>query len=186
MAVVETEPLINAGDLGLDGALVGEEQPGRAALDDGGRDGARFDVGEGLGGEHNACVLLAQRLEPLAQLRPEGRIVKGEPALIDDQQRGAAVEPVLNAVEQVGEYGGSGVGTDQAFCLERLDAGLAEMLGLGIKEPPPRTADAIGPQRLLKLAGLKEDRKAGQGALRQWSSGKRVKRRPQELLGLGR
>ena len=69
LAIVESEAPIDRGDLRLDRALVRQEEPRRAALDDGGRDGAAVDVGERLGGEDDGGVLLAQRLQPLAQLR---------------------------------------------------------------------------------------------------------------------
>ena len=88
-----------SGPLRLDGALVGQKQPCRAALHDDGRDGAGLDIGERLGDKDDARVLLAQGLEPFAQLRPEGRIVEGQPALIDDQQGGAAVEPAFDTME---------------------------------------------------------------------------------------
>src|SRR3546814_5998657 len=44
LAIVEPEALVDAGDLWLERALVGEEQPRRAALDDGGRDCRTLDV----------------------------------------------------------------------------------------------------------------------------------------------
>jgi len=91
LAIVETEAAINRRDLGLDRTLVWQEQACRAALDDGGRDGAGLDIGERLGREYDARVLLPQRFEPLAQLCAEGRVVEREPTLIDDQQRGPPI-----------------------------------------------------------------------------------------------
>ena len=128
-----------------------------------GRDGARLDVGERLRGEHDARVLLAQRLEPLAQLRPEGRIVEREPALIDDQQGRASVEPALDTMEQVGEHGRCRAGADQSFSFEGLDIRLAKPFGLGVQQPAPRASDAIRLQRLLQRGGLEQDREAREG-----------------------
>ena len=71
LPVVEAEAPIDRGDLRLDRALVRQEQPRRAALDDGGRDRGAVDIGERLGGEDDGGVLLAQRLQPFAQLAGE-------------------------------------------------------------------------------------------------------------------
>ena len=87
-------------------------------------------------------VLLPQRLQPFAELPGEAAIVEREPALVDDEQRRPAVEPVLDAVEQIGEHRGRRAGADQALGLEGLDVGLAEALGLGIEQPAPGAADA--------------------------------------------
>jgi hypothetical protein len=59
-----------------------------AALDDGGRDGRAVDVGERLRGEDDAGVLLAQRLQPFAELAGEALVVEREPALVDDERVG--------------------------------------------------------------------------------------------------
>jgi hypothetical protein len=74
---------------------VRKEEPRRAALDDRGRDRAGLDIGQRLGGEHDGGVLLAQRLEPLAQSRAESRIIEREPAFIHDEKRRPAVETAL-------------------------------------------------------------------------------------------
>ena len=86
-------------------------------------------------------------------------IVEGEPAFVDDEQGRAAVEPVLDAVEEIGEHGGRGAGADQPFGLEGLDVGLAEPLGLGVEQPAAGAADAIGLQRLLQRVGLQQHRR---------------------------
>ena len=69
LPVVQAEAAIDGGDLRLDRAFIRQEQSRRAALDDRRRDRARFDIGERLGGEDDGGVLLAQRLQPFAQLR---------------------------------------------------------------------------------------------------------------------
>ena len=89
LAIVEAEAAIDRGDLRLDRALVRQEDARRAALDDGRRDVAAVDVGERLRGEDDGGVLLAQRLQPLAELLGEGRIVEHQPALVDDEQASA-------------------------------------------------------------------------------------------------
>ena len=82
-------------------------------------------------------VLLAQRLQPFAQLAGEAAIVEREPALVDDEQGRAPVEPLLDAVEQIGQDRGRGAGADQPLGLEGLDVGFAEALGLRVEQPAP-------------------------------------------------
>ena len=79
-------------------------------------------------------------------MRGEAGVVEREPALVDDEQRRPAVEPGLDAMEQIGEHGGRGAGADQPFGLEGLNVGLAETLGLGVEQPAVGPAEAIGLQ----------------------------------------
>ena len=83
---------------------------------------------ERLRGEDDAGVLLAQRLQPFAELPGEAVVVEREPAFVDDEQRRAAVEAVLDAMEEIGEHGRRRARADQPFGLEGLDRRLAEML----------------------------------------------------------
>ena len=48
LAVVQPKVLVDPGDLGLKGALVGKEDPRGAALDDGRRDERPVDIGQRL------------------------------------------------------------------------------------------------------------------------------------------
>jgi hypothetical protein len=86
-------------------------------------------------------------------------------------------------MEEIGEHGGGRAVADQTFGLEDLDVGLAEALGLGVEQPAPRAADAIGLQRAFERAGLEQDREARQGSLADWGARERRQRRPQVLLG---
>ena len=132
-------------------------------------------------------VLLAQRLQPFAELAGKALVVEREPALVDDEQGGPAVEPVLDAMEEIGEHRGRGAGADQAFGLERLNVGLAEPLGLGIEQPALGPAEAIGLQRPLQsVCDCSSTDEAGQRALRRRGRGKRGQRRPEMLLDLRR
>ena len=83
-------------------------------------------------------VLLAQRLQPFAQLAGEAVVVERQPALVDDEQGRPAVEPVLDAVEEIGEHGGRGARADQALGLEGLDLGFAKPLALRRRAAGPR------------------------------------------------
>ena len=100
-----------------------------------------IDVGKRLGGEDDGGVLLAQRLQPFAELAGKALVVERKPALVDDQQGRPAVEPSLDAVEEIGQHRRRGARADQPFGLERLDVGRAEPLGFGVEQP------AVGPPR---------------------------------------
>ena len=118
-------------------------------------------------------VLLAQRLQPFAELAGEAVIVEREPAFVDDDQGGTAVEAILDAVEEIGEDGGRRATADQPFGLEGLHLGVAQVLGLGVEQPAPWTADGIGLQGLLQRAGLQQHREAGERPLRHRRGGER-------------
>src|SRR5690606_28143591 len=90
LPVIEAKATIDSRDLRLDSPLVRQQEPRRAAFDDRGRDGAAVDVAEALRREDHRGVLLPQRLQPLAELIREGIVIEREPALVDDEQRGAS------------------------------------------------------------------------------------------------
>ena len=165
LPVVQAEAAIDGGDLRLDRPFVRQEEPGRAALDDGRRNRRCVDIGERLGGEDDGGVLLAQRLQPFAQLAGEAVVVEREPAFIDDEEAWPPIEPAFDAMEEIGEHGRRGAGADQALGLEGLDVGVAETFGLGVEQPAIGTAKAERSEGALQSAGLQQDREAGQRAL---------------------
>ena len=110
-------------------------------------------------------ILLAQRLQPFAQLAGKALIVEREPAFVDDQQRRPAVEPAFDAMKEIGQHGRRGAGADQALGLEGLDVGFSQPLGFGIEQATIGTAEAIGLQRALQRLRLQQHRQAGQRAL---------------------
>ena len=114
------------------------------------------DVGERLGGEDDGRILLAQRLQPLAELAGKPFVVEREPAFVDDEQGRPAVEPAFDAMEEIGEHGRRGAGPDQPLGLEGLDARLAETFGLGIEQPAIGSAEAIGLQGALQGLRLQQ------------------------------
>src|SRR3546814_774207 len=97
LSVIEAELLVDAPRLRLDGAVIWEQDSLRAALNDSRRDQRLGDVGEALRGEHHRDVLLAQDLEPFPDAGGEQRVVEEYPGLVEDEQRRAAVEPLLEA-----------------------------------------------------------------------------------------
>ena len=101
-------------------------------------------------------ILLAQRLQPFAQLPGKAFVVERKPAFVDDQQRRPAVEPALDAMEEIGQHRGRGRGSDQPLGLKGLDFGLSEPLGLGIEQAAVGTAEAIGLQRALQRLRLQQ------------------------------
>ena len=110
-----------------------------------------------MGGEDDRSVLLPQRLQPFAKLAGEAAVVEREPALVDDKQGGAAIEPILDTMEQVGEDCGRRARPDQSLGLERLDLCFAQALVFRVEQSPPRTPDRIRLQRLLQRIRLQQD-----------------------------
>ena len=105
LARIETEALVDRARLRLQRAVVGQEDARRTAFDQRRGDGRALDVGQRLGGEHDGDVLLAQRLQPLADAGREQRVVEEGPGLVEDQQRRPAVETRLQPLEQIGQHG---------------------------------------------------------------------------------
>jgi hypothetical protein len=95
----------------------------------------------------------------------KSRAVEDQPAFVDDDERGRAVQPAFDPVEQVGQDGGGRSAADQAFGLERLHRRFAEPLGLRIEQPAPRPAEAVGGERLFELLALEQHGEPGQCAL---------------------
>ena len=85
LPVVETEAPIDSRDLRLDRPLVRQEQPRRAALDDGRRNRGAIDIRERLGGEDDGGILLAQRLQPFADLAGKPFVIERKPTFVDDE-----------------------------------------------------------------------------------------------------
>ena len=80
---------------------VGHEDLGRGLLDDRAGDPAFERVAGALGAEADHAVPLADGLFPILDAADERRIVQRLPAFVDDDDRGRAVQPLLDAVEQV-------------------------------------------------------------------------------------
>src|SRR5690606_41821067 len=68
---------------------------------------------------------LPERFQPFAELAGEALVVQRQPAFVDDEQRRAAVEPVADSVEEIGEHGGGRPGSDKSLDLKRLHGGAA-------------------------------------------------------------
>ena len=179
LPVVQAEAAVDRGDLRLERPLVGQEQPGRAALDDGRRDGAAVDVGQRLGGEDDGRVLLAQRLQPFAELAGKPAIVEREPALVDDEQGGPAVEagPRCDGRDRRGPRARRRVPISPSVSKACTSASPRCSASASSSRPhgPPTV---VGLQRLLQRVGLQQDREAGERPLRHRRRGKRGQRGP--------
>src|SRR3546814_9895399 len=103
--------------------------------------------------EDDARILLAQRFQPFAQLRGEGGAVEDKPALVDDDQGRRAIEPLPDAVKEIGEHGGGRGGADEPLGLERLHTRVAEAFDLRVEEASPgrseeHTSELQSPMRI--------------------------------------
>ena len=73
------------------------------------------------------AFFLREGLQPLAQLLGKSRVVEREPALVDDKERRRTGEPSLDPVEQIGQDRRCRAAADQAFGLEGLHVGFAQL-----------------------------------------------------------
>src|SRR5262249_10154498 len=124
LPVIEPETPVDRRDLRFDGAIVGQQDPRRAAFDDGRRNCGAVDIGKRLGGKDDGRILLAKGFQPLAQLTSKLPVIKREPPFIDDEQSWPAVKPSFNAVEQIGKDGGRNRCTNQSVGFKGLDGAL--------------------------------------------------------------
>src|SRR3546814_14599465 len=97
--------------------------------------------------------------------RGEGGAVEDKPALVEDDQGRRAIEPLPDAVKEIGEHGGGRGGADEPLGLERLHTRVAEAFDLRVEEASPGSADQLWRQRLFELLRLQPDREPGQRAI---------------------
>ena len=165
LAVVQSKAPVDRHDLRLDGAVVGQQNPRRTALDDRRRDRRAVDIRKRLGSEDDGSILLAKGLQPLTQLTSKFLVIKRQPPFIDDEQGWPAIKPSFNAVEQIGKDGRRDRRTNQSVGLKDLDGAFAKALEFRIKQPAIGPTEAIGLESALQYIRLKKNAKAGQGPL---------------------
>src|SRR5439155_20469328 len=130
---VQAEPLVGSAALRFDGACVREEHPAEATLEYCRGDAALGHIGEALGRKYDGRVLPPQRLQPLPDLRSENRVIEQCPSLVEPDQGGRAVEPPLDAAEEVSQHSSSCTGVRQQLLhLEPLHPGFVESVALGV------------------------------------------------------
>jgi hypothetical protein len=93
----------------LVGVLVGQEDLGRGLLQQGRGDFRVQGIGRALGAGDDDAVLLADRLELVADEALEVRVVEDLPELVDPEGEGGAVDQWLGAIEQIGRDRGAQV-----------------------------------------------------------------------------
>src|SRR5260370_9887154 len=76
LAVIKPKAPVNRHDLWFDGAIVGQQDPRRAALDDRRRNRGAVDISKRLGREDDGSILLAKGFQPLAQLPSKFLVIK--------------------------------------------------------------------------------------------------------------
>ena len=116
----------------------------RTTLDDNRCDCRAIDVCKRLGRKYDRRVLLAQGLQPLTELAGKVRIIKSEPALIDDEQRWPPIKARLDPVKEIRQDCRCNGGADQSVGLKDLNGGSAEAFILGIEQSVIGTAETIG------------------------------------------
>lgn len=183
---VEAEALVDRANLRLGRLRVRQEDAACAAFDDRGRDARILDVRKRLRGEDDADVLLAQRLEPLADARREHRVIEEQPRFIEDQQRGRTVKAFIETRKEVMQHGhDGGLAVHQLLHLEALHVGHAQPVVIGVQQLAVRAAQHIGRERLAQHIALQQHGKPGHRALLHRRTGQAPQRRPDGGLLIG-
>ncbi len=175
-----------SGNLRLGRLRVRQEDAARAAFDDRGRDARILDVGQALRGEDDRHVLLAQRLEPLANARGKHRVIEEQPGFIEDQQRGRTVKALIEARKEVVQHGhDGGLAVHQFLHLEALHGASAQAIRIRIQQLAVGAAQHVRRKRLAQRIRLQQYRQARHRALFHRRTGETAERRPDSGLLFG-
>jgi hypothetical protein len=180
---VQTETLVDHADLRLGRLRVRQEDPARAAFDDGRRDGGIANVGERLRREDHRDIFLAQCLEPLPDARGEHGIIEKEPRLIEDQAASVRRRSVRQSVRTDSAARRGPPPCCASAPPSRSPArSAAEPIVIGIEELAVRAAEHVGLQGLAERIRLQQHREPGHRALLDRSAGETCERRPDGFL----
>lgn len=183
LARVQPEAFIDRADLRLGGLRVRQKNPTGAAFDHRRGNARILDVGQRLRGEDDADVLLPQCFEPLADAGGEHRVIEEQPGFIEDQQRGRAVEALIEAGEQVPQHGQHRrLAVHQLFHLEALHTAETQAVRISVQQLAVGTAQHIGRECLAQCVRLQQHRQARQRALLCWHAGEAAECRPDRGL----
>ncbi len=181
---IEPEPLIGLAALGFLRSLIGQEDACRTGFHQGWRDRAALAISASDWVANTTdTFFLRKGFEPFADARGEHRVIQEQPGLIEDEQRGAAVEPFFQSVEQVGDNRGDrAFRVHQLFHFEADCVGETEAFMISVEQATVRAFQRERMQGRFQRVVLQHQGQAGQGALgprRRWQeTGWRPRARP--------
>ena len=130
--------------VGFLGLGIDHEDLGRGLFDDGARNAAGQGVLGALSAETDNAVALADGLFPVLDPLDENLVVQRLPALVDDDDRGRPVQPLLDTVEQIhhGRRAGGRIVEDLGEV--EADGALVQIQAIGlVVEQPGVVARAV-------------------------------------------
>ena len=146
---------------------VGQVELGRTGFEDDVPIRRVGDLAKALRRQHDSRVLLAQGAQPFLELRAEGGIGQHHPRLVDDDEGGPAVEPLLDAVKEIGEDrdGDLRSHADQGFELEGDQVTFKQHIVIGVEKAAERARERVRSQPVAHGGILHLGNEVGNGAL---------------------
>ena len=147
LARVQPKAFVDRANLRLGGLRIREKDPTGAAFNHRRCNARILDVGQRLRGEHDADILLAQRLEPLANAGGEHRVIEEQPL-----HRGSAAWARRRSVHRSGRTGSPARPAPPPCCASVLPSRSTARrrnpaVGIGIQQLAVGTAQHIGRKR---------------------------------------
>ena len=99
LAIGESEALVHLAARGVLRLGIGQIELGWAGLEDYVAMRRVGDLAEALGREHDGRVFLAQRAQPLLDLRAEDAVGEHHPGFVENDERRAAIEALIDSME---------------------------------------------------------------------------------------
>ena len=140
LPIGEAELPVELAGLRTPGLGVGQIELGRTRLQNDVAIGRIGDFAEALGRQYDRRVLLAQGPQPFLELGAEGVIGQHHPGFVDDDEGGPPVEPLLDAVKQIGQHrdGDLRPHAHQGFELEGDEVAIEQHIVIGVEKAPER------------------------------------------------
>ena len=183
LALVQAEALIEGLHHRLMGALVGQKNLLRAAVDQRRGNGALLDIREALGGKEDADILFPERLQPGLDLRCEKAVVEKEPSLIQNQKRRLAGERFLQPMKDREQGRGDGTRKiGQRFQIETLPIRTAPCRLGGIEQRAIGAFEGEGLKRLSDFPILDQRAQNGERSLLFLKAGERAESTPKRIF----
>ena len=185
LACIEAEPFIRRALRWLLGPCIGEEDTRRGALDQARRNRACGDVRQALRREHDRDILLAQRLQPVAQAACKHRMIEEQPGLIEDKQGRPAIESAFQLRKEMCQHRRrEPLVLHQRVHFETEDVSVSQTVLIGVEQRAVGSGERIGLKCLPEFRRLDQGRKPGECALRDRCRAKALQRRPDGLFDL--
>src|SRR5579875_901387 len=187
LAVAEAEAPVYLARGGVGRLRVRQIEPCRAGLENHVAMSRIGDLAEALRREYDRRVLFAQRAQPLLDLRSEDAACEHHPGLIQDDERRAAVEPLVDAMEEVGDdrHDHLRAHRHQGFELEGDERAFEHHVAIGVEKAPERAGERKGAEPVADRLVLHLGDEVADGPLLRRRLGDERHRAPERLALVG-